>query len=93
MLLLAGWGVLLVLLQVAWCSRAPFALGFNVVLHPLCGDWPSLRSSGPTMSLSSRLALWATNAVSSHYHFGLVGLPLALARLSVSHSAASASPL
>ena len=90
-LLLAGCGVLLVLLRVAWYFRAPSALGFNVVLHPLCGDWPSLRSSGPTMSLSSRPALLAADAVSSLYRFRPVRPLLTSAHLPASHSAASAS--
>ena len=72
MLLLAGWGVLLVLLWVTQFSRALFALRFNVVLHPLCGDWPSLWSSGPMMSLSSHPALLAADAVSLLYCFGPV---------------------
>ena len=91
-LLLAGCGVLLVLLRVARYFRAPSALGFNVVLHPLCGDWPSLRSSGPTMSLSSCPALLAADTVSSLYRFGPVRPPLTSARLPTSHSAVSASP-
>ena len=43
------------------------------------------------MSPSSHLALLAADAVSSHYRFEPVGLLLALAHLSVSHSAASTS--
>ena len=81
MLLLAGWEVLLVLLWVAQCSQVLSALGFNVVLHLLCGDWPSPWSFSLTtwMSLSFHPALLAADAASSLLEVSVkpgVGVPV-----------------
>ena len=51
MLLLAGRGVLLCSTSGRPVLPSTVRIGVYVVLHPLCGDWPSLWSIGPTMFL------------------------------------------
>ena len=51
MSLLAGRGVLLCSTLGRLVLLSAVRIGVYVVLHPLCGDWPSLWSIGPTMFL------------------------------------------
>ena len=51
MSLLAGRGVLLCSTSGRPVIPSAVCIGVYVVLHPLCGDWPSLWSIGPTMFL------------------------------------------
>ena len=71
MWLLAGRGVLLCSTSGRPVLLSAVRIGVYVVLHPLCGDWPSLWSIGPTMFL--RVPAWHSWPLTLPHHSTALG--------------------